>query len=778
MKFLDETDLALRKRINLVRNNLTPRIELIENQNSDFSNVYVNLSEEQVISGKKTFTISPIVPNIDISDTSASLNNNIINKKYCDDKISNLVNSAPNALDTLNELSIALNNDSNFAATVTNLIGLKAPLESPVLTGTPTAPTALQGNNSTQIATTEYVDNGLLGKVTLTDVQTSNNVWTGTNTFDTILPTSTVTPSNSNDLTTKSYVDNNFSTISQLNTKAADTSVVHLIGAETITGSKTFTNNTQFSDGINVTSGTLTLPTASISSSSINNTSFVDLSNTQTIAGTKTFTNNTKFSDGINVTSGTLTLPTASISSSSINNTLFVDLSNTQTIAGSKTFTNNTQFSNGINVTSGTLTLPTASISSSSINNTSFVDLSNTQTIAGSKTFTNNTQFSNGINVTSGTLTFPTASISSSSINNTSFVDLSNTQTISGSKTFTGLLTTSGGITINNPSNSKQLQIKPGYNLSTLSPNFITYDAGSGNTDNHLFNGFIYCNSLISTNGCTLGNGNDLSVVKRNLNIDNVLRVGYGDTTDVGPNLSNGANLDVKGNIYVSGTINSSNGVYATQNSVTTLMSSYGSLTGTNTWSGTNTFDTLPTSTSTLTPSLGTHLITKNFSDSTYQSKTSMSSYLTNTSASTTYGSLTGNNVWTGTNQINELRVNKVLELSSELIPTNTITTSYSSSSINIYTLTPSSSSNMVFSITNSLPSITGFVSYTFNIDTFTYTTFIKTLSVNSSSVPIYFNGGLTNIDISTSIRVIQNINIYVSSGVVQYALSSVSSFS
>lgn len=50
---------------------------------------------------------------------------------------------------------------------VTNLVSdlaLKAPLASPALTGIPTAPTASQGNSSTQLATTAYVDTGLATK--------------------------------------------------------------------------------------------------------------------------------------------------------------------------------------------------------------------------------------------------------------------------------------------------------------------------------------------------------------------------------------------------------------------------------------------------------------------------------------------------------------------------------------------------------------------------------------------------------------------------------------
>jgi hypothetical protein len=113
--------------------------------------------------------------------------------------ISALVDAAPGVLDTLNELAAALNDDPDFATTITGQIagkvsltgnetidgtktfssapvvpdgsftiakttGLqgaldaKAPLASPAFTGTPTVPTATPGTNSTQAASTAYVD--------------------------------------------------------------------------------------------------------------------------------------------------------------------------------------------------------------------------------------------------------------------------------------------------------------------------------------------------------------------------------------------------------------------------------------------------------------------------------------------------------------------------------------------------------------------------------------------------------------------------------------------
>ena len=92
---------------------------------------------------------------------------------YVDTEIANLVNSAPTALDTLDELAAALNDDANFATTVTNSLATKAPLASPALTGTPTAPTATSGTNTTQIATTEFVRTAVLNDIELTDLSVS-----------------------------------------------------------------------------------------------------------------------------------------------------------------------------------------------------------------------------------------------------------------------------------------------------------------------------------------------------------------------------------------------------------------------------------------------------------------------------------------------------------------------------------------------------------------------------------------------------------------------------
>lgn len=66
-----------------------------------------------------------------IADTSL-----LATKEYADNAASAIIDGAPAALNTLNELAAALNDDSNFATTITNSLALKAPLTSPTFTGT------------------------------------------------------------------------------------------------------------------------------------------------------------------------------------------------------------------------------------------------------------------------------------------------------------------------------------------------------------------------------------------------------------------------------------------------------------------------------------------------------------------------------------------------------------------------------------------------------------------------------------------------------------------
>ncbi len=86
-----------------------------------------------------------------------ALTDKAINPATLKHVIEAVIGGAPGALDTLNELAAALNDDADFHATITNALALKAPLASPGFTGNPTAPTQAKGNNSTRLATTAFV---------------------------------------------------------------------------------------------------------------------------------------------------------------------------------------------------------------------------------------------------------------------------------------------------------------------------------------------------------------------------------------------------------------------------------------------------------------------------------------------------------------------------------------------------------------------------------------------------------------------------------------------
>ena len=90
---------------------------------ADLSNKTVDISDAATLNGHNgtyylnysNLTNKPSIPSIDGLATTS----------YVDTKVSNLMNGAPAALDTLNELAAALNNDANFASTVTTSLSTK-----------------------------------------------------------------------------------------------------------------------------------------------------------------------------------------------------------------------------------------------------------------------------------------------------------------------------------------------------------------------------------------------------------------------------------------------------------------------------------------------------------------------------------------------------------------------------------------------------------------------------------------------------------------------------
>jgi hypothetical protein len=101
------------------------------------TNFYANSKLNQNLALKAPLD-SPVFTGIPIAPTASFNTNNqqIATTQFVRTAINNLIDGAPNVLDTLNELADAIGNDANFSTTIINGLSGKAPLNSPSFTGT------------------------------------------------------------------------------------------------------------------------------------------------------------------------------------------------------------------------------------------------------------------------------------------------------------------------------------------------------------------------------------------------------------------------------------------------------------------------------------------------------------------------------------------------------------------------------------------------------------------------------------------------------------------
>lgn len=231
------------------------------------------------------------VVSLNTSNIAESTNLYFTNERV-DDRVANLLQAGTNISlaydDTSNTLTINANvtktqvglgnvdntSDINkpISTATQNALDLKAPLASPALTGTPTAPTATVGDSSTQLATTAFVN-----------AEIANDTYSKTE-IDTKLAAQNdaseirVTPSgNLVSTNAQTALEELQGAINELDSeKAIDTAVVHKTGDETIAGVKTFSSSPL-------------IPSAITGGQAIRYDQSVKLSGDETIAGVKTF---------------------------------------------------------------------------------------------------------------------------------------------------------------------------------------------------------------------------------------------------------------------------------------------------------------------------------------------------------------------------------------------------------------------------------------------------------------------------------------------------------
>jgi len=94
---------------------------------------------------------SPVLTGVPVTTTASASTNTtqVASTAFVRTEVTNLIDSAPGALDTLNELAAALGDDAAFSTTVTNSIALKAPIASPTFTGTVTLAAGVDLETST-----------------------------------------------------------------------------------------------------------------------------------------------------------------------------------------------------------------------------------------------------------------------------------------------------------------------------------------------------------------------------------------------------------------------------------------------------------------------------------------------------------------------------------------------------------------------------------------------------------------------------------------------------
>jgi hypothetical protein len=142
-------------------------------------------------------------------------------KGYVDAQVTAVIDSAPAALDTLNELAAALNDDASFATTVTNALAGKLALAGGTMTGN-----IVMGGNKVTSTATPTTDDDLTRKAYVdTQDATKLNLSGGTMTGDVVLGankiTSTATPATDDTLTRKGYVDSILGSATDAATSAA-----------------------------------------------------------------------------------------------------------------------------------------------------------------------------------------------------------------------------------------------------------------------------------------------------------------------------------------------------------------------------------------------------------------------------------------------------------------------------------------------------------------------------------------------------------------------------
>lgn len=263
-----------------------------------------------------------------------------------------------------------------------------------------TAPTEVAGSNNTRLATTQFVTTANTNSIN--NLLAGTNAWTGTNTFNTNLPTSSLTPSSQFQLTPKSYVDFNISGI--------------FSGTNSWTGTNTFNSN---------------LPTSTITPTSgtqLVNKTYADSIRTNLLTGTNNWTGNNAFNTNLPTSTATPITGTQLVTKTYVDGLVGTGiLGSNNTWTGTNTYNSFLPTSTITPTTSSQFTTKTYVDSSISTSTTNL--LSGTNNWSGTNTFNTNLPTSTLTPTTTTQLTTKTYVDSAISTSTTNLLAATNTWT-------------------------------------------------------------------------------------------------------------------------------------------------------------------------------------------------------------------------------------------------------------------------------------------------------------------------------------------------------------
>ena len=206
-------------------------------------------------SGSSTFNNVTINGTLDMDAASASTITNLpsptnsgdaASKGYVDAQVAAIVDSAPAALDTLNELAAALGDDASFATTVTTSIAAKLPLAGGTMSGAIAMGTSKITGLGTPTAGTDATTKTYVDTADALNLPKSGGTMSGAIAMGTNKITGMGDPTSAQDAATKNYIDVLFGSTSSAaaSAAAAATSASNAATSETNAGNSASTAST------------------------------------------------------------------------------------------------------------------------------------------------------------------------------------------------------------------------------------------------------------------------------------------------------------------------------------------------------------------------------------------------------------------------------------------------------------------------------------------------------------------------------------------------------